>query len=430
MINYGYYDYDTNITKFYDVAFPMTVNMLLTDRCNLRCEFCCLGDLQNPNDESTDMDLSLALSIIDECARNGAVQINYSGGEPLLYDLDKLETILKKGKEKNLIQTITTNGVLLNQYIISRIGKYLDAVNISLHGDEYCHNKITKSDCYKGVIAAIKEVSTKIPTNILFTLSKGNNNPQSINSVINFVRELDINIIFARANEIGKAYDNDISAGIEEVKQLVELVKAYKEVKISIANCIPACVLDEKMYTKACSAGVSFGCICTNGDVKICSESKEVLGTVNSSTTLKEIWNGELIKKYRSLEWMNARCKSCKSFRVCKGGCKAESQDAFGADKLFMEKNNRVLDSIAESYLKLNIRCVKKEIDKLILIKYNMAFYIESAAQEIIDYMIEQRRWKVKDILSVFSNIYGEQEISILLVDMYEKELLKVVGKE
>ena len=187
MIDYGYYDYNSKNTKFSNVRFPMIVNLLLTNMCNLECMFCSVaGDLANNNS----MSLNIAKKIIDECAHNGVIQVNYSGGEPFLYDWDDLSELLKYGNKNKINQTIATNGTLLDLYMIRWIKPYIKSINISLHGDREHHNYITKNDCYDDVIRTIRNCyEEKVRVNLLYTLSKENLQKKNILSVIDIANK-------------------------------------------------------------------------------------------------------------------------------------------------------------------------------------------------------------------------------------------------
>ncbi len=111
------------------------VRVSVTDRCNLRCQYCM------PEDEYTWLPRESLLSF-EEIARLtrvfrwlGARKIRLTGGEPLLRkDLDRLVAMIKRGErgERGLELALTTNGLLLAQNAHALRAAGLDRVTVSL----------------------------------------------------------------------------------------------------------------------------------------------------------------------------------------------------------------------------------------------------------------------------------------------------------
>jgi radical SAM protein with 4Fe4S-binding SPASM domain len=386
--------------------------------------FCSVaGDLANNNS----MSLNIAKKIIDECAHNGVIQVNYSGGEPFLYDWDDLSELLKYGNKNKINQTIATNGTLLDLYMIRWIKPYIKSINISLHGDREHHNYITKNDCYDDVIRTIRNCyEEKVRVNLLYTLSKENLQKKNILSVIDIANKYKCGIFFARTNDIGNSHINNITTTIKDIQELIDMSKKNDiENKIKFANCIPNCVLPVglKEYRKSCGAGVTFASISSNGDVKICSVSKKVLGRYTSKTTLEDIWNSEELKKYRSLEWMNSTCRSCKDFRNCKGGCKVEGNEEYNPDILFKNRVYNLWNEIAEKTYKLKLIWLKKANGKILLATPSLVLYVDRKAERIIEDLLHYRNLK-----KIINQIDEEEkfEYITMIVDFYNKGIITI----
>ena len=88
---------------------PLSVEILLTWRCNANCEMC------DYSGRAEDPELSTGeiIGIIDELAGLGVGGVSLSGGEPFLR-LDLFE-IVRHAKRRNLLVQIATNGLLLDQ---------------------------------------------------------------------------------------------------------------------------------------------------------------------------------------------------------------------------------------------------------------------------------------------------------------------------
>ena len=87
---------------------PVICNYYLTYRCNARCHFCAIwSDKSVPADLESSPE-TVAANLDD--ARNAGVRIvDFTGGEPLLYEA--LPDVLAHAKRIGLRTTVTTNGI-------------------------------------------------------------------------------------------------------------------------------------------------------------------------------------------------------------------------------------------------------------------------------------------------------------------------------
>lgn len=106
-----------------------TINLELTSKCNMVCEFC--GFRKRP---MKNMEYNLFKEIIDQIVEDNLTQsvILAGGGEPLLYP--KLASAVRYCKSKHLHTSITTNGVLLTEEKYQELlDSGVDFVTLSLH---------------------------------------------------------------------------------------------------------------------------------------------------------------------------------------------------------------------------------------------------------------------------------------------------------
>lgn len=151
----------------------------VTDRCNLRCMYCMPEGI-----DLLPMDTILSyeeIALIVRCAVSlGITKFKITGGEPLVRkgvtDLIKM----LKGIEGVEQVTLTTNGVLLSQYIDELIGAGIDGINISLDTlDPALYSKITGSDelgeVTEGIEKALKYgIKLKVNAVVLSDVSMDN----------------------------------------------------------------------------------------------------------------------------------------------------------------------------------------------------------------------------------------------------------------
>lgn len=103
----------------------------ITDRCNLRCRYCMPEDIGHlPMNEI--LTYEEIVFIVREAVTLGIDKIKITGGEPLIRrGCPKLIKMLK-GIEGIKEVSITTNGVLLEEYLTDIVVAGIDGINISL----------------------------------------------------------------------------------------------------------------------------------------------------------------------------------------------------------------------------------------------------------------------------------------------------------
>lgn len=136
----------------------------ITDRCNLRCRYCMpFGIDPLPLEDILCFEEIQAAAF---CAAGlGIRHLKVTGGEPLVRrDCCRLVNMLKAvpGIEK---VTITTNGVLLGQYLDQLEEAGIDGINVSLDTlDPERYRSLTGRDCLDSVLEALKRAAARIPS--------------------------------------------------------------------------------------------------------------------------------------------------------------------------------------------------------------------------------------------------------------------------
>jgi cyclic pyranopterin phosphate synthase len=127
----GKLDFDMQVADSYGrILHKLRVSV--TDRCNLRCEFCMpKSPTWLPPDEI--LTYEEMLRVIKTCAAMGVQKIRLSGGEPLMRrDLDRFVRMLRGIPGISFIG-MTTNGLMLPEKAAALKEAGLDSVTISLH---------------------------------------------------------------------------------------------------------------------------------------------------------------------------------------------------------------------------------------------------------------------------------------------------------
>lgn len=109
--------------------FPETVQLDVTQRCNLRCAMCPTGARIA---KGVCMETAPALRLIEEAATLGACNLGlYMTGEPLLHP--EIISLAARGKQNGYYVYLTTNGLVLTESLADRLIEVgVDSVKFSV----------------------------------------------------------------------------------------------------------------------------------------------------------------------------------------------------------------------------------------------------------------------------------------------------------
>ncbi len=147
----------------------------VTQQCNLRCEYCVYsGGYENRHHSNGKMSLETAIKAIDflisHSGEANRLSIGFYGGEPLLeFPLVKqaMEYAMKRATKK-LTFSVTTNGTLLTDEMISYFEKNNVVLLISLDGPKEIHDRNRKfaggeSGTFDRIMNNLKDIRDKHP---------------------------------------------------------------------------------------------------------------------------------------------------------------------------------------------------------------------------------------------------------------------------
>jgi len=131
-----------------------------TLRCNANCKHCGsrAGENINIKDELTTEEIKNTLKSISEKYDASKMQINVTGGEPLLRK--DLFEVMKYAKQLGFYWSITTNGILITDEVIEKFKETeISTMSISIDGLETTHNEFRGlPNCYSKIIENIKKI--------------------------------------------------------------------------------------------------------------------------------------------------------------------------------------------------------------------------------------------------------------------------------
>ncbi|HET9932326.1 MAG TPA: radical SAM protein, partial [Polyangiaceae bacterium] len=140
----------------------------LSYRCPLRCPYC-----SNPldyNERRDELTTAQWLSVLDQAAALGALQVTFTGGEPLLRR--DLEELVSRAHALDLYSSLITSGLPLGRERLAELKRCgLTAVQLSLQDPREANsNRIAGTDCHAQkleVASWIKELGFPLTLNVV-----------------------------------------------------------------------------------------------------------------------------------------------------------------------------------------------------------------------------------------------------------------------
>lgn len=196
----------------------------VTDRCNLRCRYCMPKDIELlPMEEI--LSFEEILEIIRQAASLGIRKIKITGGEPLVRK--NCAGLIAKIRETEGIEkvTLTTNGILLPEYIEDLKAAGIDSINISLdtlRKDRF--QEITGFDALDQVLAGIDaSLNAGIRTKINTVLQKGVNDGEWQDLML-LAKDRPLDVRFIEMMPIGYGA---VSTGVSDIELRSKIRELY-----------------------------------------------------------------------------------------------------------------------------------------------------------------------------------------------------------
>ena len=123
------------------------LELQITDRCNLRCRHCYIGQRKD-----NELSLSRIKKVLNEFEEMQGLRVLITGGEPLLHS--RFAEINGMLPRFFLRKILFTNGLLLNKKILKNLN--VDEIQISIDGLEKAHDSLRGIGSFKKAIEAVK----------------------------------------------------------------------------------------------------------------------------------------------------------------------------------------------------------------------------------------------------------------------------------
>ena len=339
---------------------PMWLLAELTYACPLQCPYCS-NPLQLPASRKNELSTEEWIRVMREARRLGAVQLGFSGGEPLVRrDLGEL---IAAADEMGFYCNLITSAIGLNAEKITRFRQAgIKHIQISFQGsDRETNARFGGSDSFDHKLAMTREVIRQgIPLGLNFVLHR--HNIHQVTDFLNLAEELGAEFVeLANTQYYAWALHNRDQL-LPSAAQLQAAEAATERFRERNKGNMRALFVAPDYYEsrpKKCSNGwgTTFITVTPEGDVLPCQSARviEALKFPNvREGSLEDIWrHSDLFQRFRGTDWMQEPCASCPEKEIDLGGCRCQAflltGDAYATDPVceLSPQHDRVNDAIA-----------------------------------------------------------------------------------
>jgi PqqA peptide cyclase len=315
---------------------PYTLIAELTYRCPLRCPYC-----SNPLDfarHGDEIDTDIWLRVFDEAEALGVVQLNLTGGEPLLRD--DLELLIERASKLELYTNLITSGIPLTFERLARLRALgLNSVQVSLQS-----TKPTESDRIAGAPSFHRKLevmewvkSLELPLTMNVVLHR--DNIGEVAELVALAESVSVDRLeLANTQYLGWALQNRTALlptreQLERARTRAADGRARLQGKMEVVFVTPDYY---SAYPKSCMEGWGRRFIVVNpeGLALPCHLAHTLPGLRFDNVTqhhLADIWyHSSGFNEFRGDRWLPDPCRSCDRRTVDFGGCRCQAFHVMG----------------------------------------------------------------------------------------------------
>jgi len=321
---------------------PLTSWLHLTDRCNLRCDYCYLSHKQE------DMSFEAGCIAVDATFRSALangfeqVKLKYAGGEPLLRFplILELHTYAEERARQfgiGLDGVILSNGTLLSETHISSLLSHRLRLMISLDGVDRYHDCNRPYAGGRGSSADVRDaielaLAYGLTPNISITVS--GRNVDGLPEVVGWVLDhhLPFSINFYRENDLSASHQDLRN---DEGKIVAGLLEAFRRIEENLPRQSLLASLGDRAdlsasHSRTCGVGQNYLVFNTAGDLSKChmqmGKARSISRSEDALAAVRE--DGQGLQNI-SVEDKEG-CRDCQWRYWCAGGCPLATYRATG----------------------------------------------------------------------------------------------------
>ncbi|MDR2720306.1 MAG: radical SAM protein [Nitrososphaerota archaeon] len=312
------------------------LDLYLTDRCNLNCDFCSV----QTNETQNEISFNKITDIILEAKKFGLEELHLTGGEPTLRN--DLEDIIRFAILQGLNVRLITNGTLLNKKRLEQLTNCgLKSIMISLDGMEKYHDSVRGNGTYCKTLQTIFD-ALALGMIVRVNSVAWSNNRDEIIQLSKFLNDIGVqvySVFLGSPLGYAKKYKENIMNPIAWKKfclSLQEIVVSqnYKtKIVVEKGFLYPN---DEQTINISHLHGRGRGCynitnyydyllIRSNGNVYPCvffSNDAQPIGNIYDQTLENILHSFKKNDFYEKIGQHPTECEKCEKVKLCNGGCR------------------------------------------------------------------------------------------------------------
>ena len=314
----------------------------VTYACPLQCPYCSNPvDMAKYKDELSTEDW---IRVFREARKMGAVQLGFSGGEPLIRQ--DLEELIAEGRQLGYFTNLITSGVGLTENRIKAFKKSgLDHIQLSIQApDKDLNDYIAGTECFEKKLKAAKLIK-KYDYPMVLCFVRHRMTDDYVEPFMELAIKLDADYVELAATQYtGWDFINrdHLLPTREQLDRSGTIAKTYQE-KMKGKMKIYYVIQDHyETRPKPCMNGWGsiFLVVAPDGTALPCHSARLLPGIEYPNVreqSVEWIWNeSPAFNEYRGFEWMKEPCRSCPEKEKDFGGCRCQAYlqtgDARNAD--------------------------------------------------------------------------------------------------
>ena len=310
---------------------PYTLIAELTYRCPLRCPYC-----SNPLDHASrhsEIDADTWLRVFEEAEALGVVQLNLTGGEPLVRD--DLERLVEGARRLDLYTNLITSGIPLTfERLVHLRDLGLNSVQLSIQSTRPSESdRIAGAPSFRRKLEAMHWVTAlDLPLTLNVVLHR--DNIAEVADFIALAEEMAADRLeLANAQYLGWALQNRSALlptreQLEGARSLATHARGRLQGKMELVFVTPDYY---SIYPKSCMDGWGRRFIVVNpeGFALPCHLAQTIPGLQFDNVAerrLEDIWrHSSCFNRFRGEDWFPDPCRTCHRRTVDFGGCRCQA---------------------------------------------------------------------------------------------------------
>lgn len=263
---------------------PRSVQFSLTNQCNMSCWFC-----SRPTERASTWTVESALELLADLDRLGVAEVAFGGGEPLAFR-GLFELVDRLVAETRLAVHLTTNGRLLTDAALDRLGGKISEIRLSLYDDNDWRATLDRL-VRRGILFGVNQLVT----------------PETIDDLPSLLGELEArgcrDVLLLPA--VGHSSLELSSASTHRLASLLTVQRPGMTLKLGVCWGPELAHLPRLFRSADCGAGHEFLEITSDGHVRPCSFHAEA-ASFQTAEDVIAIWHAQ-----RPLLQAHAGCTGC-----------------------------------------------------------------------------------------------------------------------